>query len=441
MSHNLLWKAYHEDNVDRFRRLLAPAAYNAQSASKSPSVGTGGASSPGAFGTSPRNAFKSRKASALGPGAGGARSGNMNFGRAEINSRDYMGLTILLRAASSDAGNAIAFVEALLDHPAVDIYVQDPESGWNALHRALYTGNVSIARLLLDKERRDLAGLTVGTSVSRVGRLIKTKDNEGNSPFDLYNSTIGERDLKSLDDADNSDDDSESDEIPVATDNVGNSVLLDLVNGTEVFAFGSNKNLSLGLGDEDDRQYPERVYLERPDHLIQRFYEEYVENGGVETPEQIPTLTRHKELLVHDVALSKYHSAILTTDPVSNLYICGIGRGGRLGLGDENTRFTYTPVQGGLTNKKVTQVALGQNHTLAVTSEGGLYSWGSNADSALGYALPEPPPGEESMSLLPRQLFGPLKKEAIVGVAASTIHSVAFTSTGSLYCWGRNTGQ
>lgn len=443
MSHNLLWKAYHEDNVDRFRRLLAPAGYNAQSVSKSPSVGIGGggSASPGAFGTSPRNAFRSRKASAFGPGAGGARSGNVNFGRAEVNSRDYMGLTILLRAASSDSANAIDFVEALLDHPAVDIYVQDPESGWNALHRALYTGNVSIARLLLDKERRDLSGLTVGASVARVGRLIKTKDNEGNSPFDLYNSTIGERDLKSLNDADNSDEDSESEEIPVATDNAGNSGLLDLVNGTEVFAFGSNKNLSLGLGDEDDRQYPERVYLERPDHLIQRFYEEYLEKGGLETPEQIPTLTRHKELLVHDVALSKYHSAILTTDPVSNLYVCGIGRGGRLGLGDENTRFTYAPVQGGLTNKKVTQVALGQNHTLAVTSEGGLYSWGSNADSALGYALPEPPPGEEAMSLLPRQLFGPLKKEAIVGVAASTIHSVAFTSAGSLYCWGRNTGQ
>lgn len=442
MSHNLLWKAYHEDNVDRFRRLLAPATYNAQSSSKSPSVGTGGgAGSPGAFGTSPRNAFKSRKASALGPSAGGARSGNVNFGRAEVNSRDYMGLTILLRAASSDSANAIAFVETLLDHPAVDIYVQDPESGWNALHRALYTGNVSIARLLLEKERRNLAGLTVGASVSRVGRLIKTKDNEGNSPFDLYNSTIGERDLKSVDDADHSDDDSQSEEMPATTDNTGNSGMLDLVNGTEVFAFGSNKNLSLGLGDEDDRQYPERVYLERPDHLIQKFYEEYLEKGGVETPEQVPTLTRHKELLVRDVALSKYHSAILTTDPVSNLYVCGIGRGGRLGLGDENTRFTYAPVQGGLTNKKVTQVALGQNHTLAVTSEGGLYSWGSNVDSALGYALPEPLPGEEAMSLLPRQLFGPLKKEAIVGVAASTIHSVAFTSTGSLYCWGRNTGQ
>lgn len=51
-----------------------------------------------------------------------------------------------------------------------------------------------------------------------------------NSPFELYNSAIGERDLKSPDDADNSDEGSESNEILVATDNVGNSGLLDLVN-------------------------------------------------------------------------------------------------------------------------------------------------------------------------------------------------------------------
>ena len=118
------------------------------------------------------------------------------MGRNEVNSRDHAGLTILLRAASSTSENALPFVEALLTHPAIDIHLQDPESGWNALHRALYVGNISIARLLLEKERQDLAGHTA--SFSRVGRLIKTKDHEGNSPFDLYNSTIGERDIKEM---------------------------------------------------------------------------------------------------------------------------------------------------------------------------------------------------------------------------------------------------
>lgn len=434
-----LWKAFQDDNVDKFRRLLAPAGYNAQSASKSPNIGSGAAASPGAFGTSPRNVAKPRKASALGPGAGNARSTNNNIGRAEVNSRDHVGLTILLRAASSTSENAVAFVEALLDHPAIDIYAQDPESGWNALHRALYNGSISIARLLLDKERRDLTGQTLGAAVAKVGRLIKTKDHEGNSPFDLYNSTIGERDLKGLDDIENSDDESEGGEIAILQDSATSRGPAGL-DGTEVFAFGSNKNWSLGLGDEDDRQFPERVYLERPAHLIERFYNEYIEATGAELSGEIPTLSRNKNLLVQDVVLSKYHSAMLTTDEVSNLYVSGVGRGGRLGLGDENTRFTYTPVQGGLINKKVVKVALGQNHTMAVTDAGELWTWGSNACSQLGYTLPEPPKGEEPVCLSPRQVFGPLKKEVILGVAASTIHSVAHTSS-SLWVWGKNAGQ
>lgn len=443
-----LWKAWVDQDVARLRRLLAPAGYNAQSASKSPQIGSGGGgggagSSPGAFGTSPRVATKTRKASAFGPGVPGTgRPGNTSFGRAEVNSRDHAGLTILLRAVSSTADNAIEFVQALLEHPAVDLHVQDPESGWNALHRALYAGNISIARLLLEKERRDLTGQTVGASVSKAGRLIRTKDHEGLSPFDLYNSTIAQRDLQAVIVGRNSDDDSDEEDVTVAPDSTASSF------GSELFAFGSNKNLTLGLGDEDDRQFPERVYLQRPDHLLQRFHDEYLEGSSMDQSastshslEEMPTLTRYKDLKVRDVVLSKYHSAILTTDPVSNLYVCGVGRGGRLGLGDENTRFTYTPVQGGLANKNVVQVALGQNHTMVITDTGELWNWGSNANSVLGYSLPEPVnKSEEPFIAAPRQVFGAMKKENITGIAASSIHSVAYTSS-ALYCWGKNIGQ
>lgn len=443
-----LWKAWVDQDVDRFRRLLAPTGHNAQSASnksKSPHIGSAGgaAASPGALGTSPRTFTKSRKASAFGPGSSGPRAGNTNFGRSEVNSRDHAGLTILLRAASTTSEHAVAFVQALLDHPAIDLYVQDPESGWNALHRALYAGNISIARLLLDKER-DLTGQIGGASVAKAGRLIRTKDHEGLSPFDLYNSTIAQRDLRLLGDDQDTDDGSEIDEPGITQ----NPTAHDAAIGSELFTFGSNKNLTLGLGDEDDRQFPERVYLQRPTFLLQKFYDEYLENARADLSastshslDEMPTLTRYRELMVEDVALSKYHSAIITTDPVSNLYICGIGRGGRLGLGDENTRFTYTPVQGGLANKKVTQIALGQNHTMAVTEGGELWNWGTNANCVLGYTLPEPAnKGEEPFISMPRQVFGPLKKEVIVGIAASTIHSVVHTGN-ALYCWGKNVGQ
>ncbi|KAI1387700.1 uncharacterized protein F4822DRAFT_407326 [Hypoxylon trugodes] len=444
MSH-LLWKYYWENDVDKFRRLLAQAGYS-QTPSKSSGTGVG---SPGAFGSSPRAVTKSRKASGFGLTAIAPKNASSSLGKGDINSRDYSGLTILLRAASSVSPNAILFVEALLDHPAIDIYIQDYESGWNALHRALYNGNISIARLLLDKERKDLTSALGGATVTRVGQLIKTKDHEGNSPFDVYNATIALRTLKvSKERANLEEDESDTDDGSGGEDTRHHGRSSGL--GEEVFTFGSNNNLTLGLGDEDDRQFPERIYLKRPDHLIQHFYDQYLdgkkrqsnlEDSMTRDLSDIPILIQNRPLVIQDVAFSKLHSAILTTDPVSNLYVCGIGRGGRLGLGDENTRFNFMPVLGGLSDKKVIQISLGQNHSMAVTNTGELWTWGLNTYSQLGFPLPPPAkPDEEPMSLTPRQIFGPLKKEVILGAAVSAIHSVAHTGS-SLFCWGRNVGQ
>lgn len=205
--------------------------------------------------------------------------------------------------------------------------------------------------------------------------------------------------------------------------------------------------MSLGVGDEDDRQFPERIQLKRPDDLLRSFFASYCTAHGLDEPDKhlslddIPILVKERPIVIKDVVMSKFHSAILTTDPISNLYICGVGRGGRLGLGEENTQFRFMPVQGPLADKSVEHVALGQNHTLAVTSNGELWTWGLNTTSQLGYVLPTPPKAdEEAMCPTPRQLFGSLKKETVLGVAASAIHSVAHTGS-FLYCWGRNVGQ
>lgn len=430
---HLLWKYYWEDDVERFRRLLSPAAHGSQPVGRSSNITSGTAGGAGALGTSPRPSGKPRK------------QPNSALSRVDVNSRDHVGLTLLLRAASSTTKNAVAFAEALIEHPAIDIYAQDPESGWNALHRALYAGNISIARMLLDKEKRDLAGHTA--SFLKVGQLIKTKDHEGNSPFDLYNATIGERDLVALrelaamqEEEDGSDNEEEVSEERVARKATHGAL------GEDLYTFGSNRNLTLGLGDQDDRQFPERVYLERPAHLLQRFYDEYLESAGLEGStatdlSDIPALVLNRPIVIDDVAMSKLHSAVLTSDPVSNLYVSGVGRGGRLGLGDENTRFKFTPVQGPLADKRVIQVALGQNHTMALDETRALWTWGSNAHSQLGYTLPEPTKKDEDpISTTPRQVFSSLKKESILGIAASSIHSVAHTGI-SLYCWGKNVGQ
>lgn len=157
--------------------------------------------------------------------------------------------------------------------------------------------------------------------------------------------------------------------------------------GEEFFIFGSNKNLSLGVGDADDRQYPECVRLKRPDHLLAGLYRQELISCGFDpdsqsmaerfrSPSSIPALTLARPLLIADVVMSKFHTAVLTADPFSNLYVCGVGRGGRLGLGHEDARLRFVPVQGALALKKVRQVALGLNHTMAIVDDHGeLWTW------------------------------------------------------------------
>lgn len=214
MSH-LLWKYYWDQDVDRFRRLLASSSQSSHAVSKSSAGGYDGnhlAKSTGGHGTSPRVANKSRRVSAFTPASSGrSKDAAPPIGKLEINSRDHASLTILLRVASSTNPYAREFAQALIDHPAIDLYVQDPESGWNALHRSLYVGNVSISRMLLKKEREYLTSHTA-TSLCKVGLLIKTKDNEGHSPFDVYNSTIATRSLQRISETTASDSELESED-------------------------------------------------------------------------------------------------------------------------------------------------------------------------------------------------------------------------------------
>ncbi len=145
---SLLWRFYLEDDVESFRQLLANAGHNASSYSQKGNIGGTGESvgtpigSPGAASaSSPKLSTKHRKTSGsyhAGQGSGGKYQkahANLSLGRSEINSTDACGLTILHHAASSTSPNASAFASALLKVPSLDLYIQDLESGWTALHR------------------------------------------------------------------------------------------------------------------------------------------------------------------------------------------------------------------------------------------------------------------------------------------------------------------
>ena len=450
-----LWRYYLEDDLDSFGQLLATATFSGSHTRTTVHNNSTNAiaGSPGSgLATSPTLKSKSK---------GGRSSGSITVTRADLNSKDSHGLTLLHYMASSDAESASAFALELLRAPMLDLYVQDQENGWTSLHRALYFGNISIARALM---ARDIEDSVTTNAATHAGGLIKIKDKEGNSPFDVYSMTIGSRTLQHRLDRstlsafsarqheDGSDDSTDEDEVGRRNLELLNAA--SALDGVELYLFGSNKNFNLGFSNEDDRHFPESPFIRRPQSLMKRFHKEHLssltENALIRLKElsnqdpqgEMPALVQFKPLHVFDVGLAKFHSAVLTTDSQANLYICGYGSAGRLGTGDTQTRFMFTSVSGGgLGSKKVIVVGLGQDHSLAITDEGEAYSWGSNTYGQLGYSLgKESLRQEEQPQLLPRQIIGPLKRENVVGCAASRIHSVLHTGD-SLYIFGKNEGQ
>ncbi|KAF8537762.1 regulator of chromosome condensation 1/beta-lactamase-inhibitor protein II [Trichophaea hybrida] len=417
-----LWRYYLENDVERFQRLLQGSQSNPHT-----SAHRGSTHKPAL--TTPTGSFKSSSVGLAVKHRPGSPSVNATLTSKMLKELDSMGRTVLHLACTEP--DRLPFVTALLSHPLMDPSVVDLESGWTALHRALYHGNISTAREIM-------------SSCPANYNLLKSKDHAGDSPWEVFEATVHEiQDTfnrnHSSDVGEYSDSEEEADSPAVAEKGLQ-------TRGDEVFAWGSNKNLNLGFVGGDDRSYPERVPLQRPRSLLleqaKRRYSHLPRNQGKSAEQLIDAFILFNPLQISDIHLSKFHTAIVTTDPHSNLFLCGFGRGGRLGFGDEqNVQFTFRPLLAPLLPKKrVQEVALGQDHTVVVLDGGEVWTWGSNQAGQLGYALPQKTSKEESNQCTPRQVFGLIKREPIIGCAASRIHTAVFTEN-ALFTFGKNDGQ
>lgn len=173
---------------------------------------------------------------------------------------------------------------------------------------------------------------------------------------------------------------------------------------------------------------------------------------------------RFDQVGIKQIALSKFHTAILTTESRGNLSLSGVsGSVCRLGQRGVHSQYPLVPMQeasGGLQDVQVVRVALGTDHTLAVTDRGDVFSWGGNRFGQLGYVIddgpetsstPAPSPATFPSSTsaeqalvqpTPRRIIGTLKKENVIGCAASRLSSACWTAEiGGLWTWGTNMGH
>ncbi|MFN0127578.1 MAG: choice-of-anchor D domain-containing protein [Verrucomicrobiales bacterium] len=119
------------------------------------------------------------------------------------------------------------------------------------------------------------------------------------------------------------------------------------------------------------------------------------------------------------------------------VYGWGANPTGSLGIGAEGDRHVLTELvrEGALEGKTILRVAAGGAHALAVTSDGMVYSWGNNSNGQLGH------PDRRSISVpVPVDMNGnpELAGKKFVAVAAGNDHSLALSSDGTVAAWGTN---
>ncbi|TYZ63890.1 hypothetical protein PybrP1_006253, partial [[Pythium] brassicae (nom. inval.)] len=147
------------------------------------------------------------------------------------------------------------------------------------------------------------------------------------------------------------------------------------------------------------------------------------------TAEPAPVL-RLAEKHVVDVACSYFHSAVVTSD--GELFTCGRNDFGQLGTADGGDKHFPHPVSFSLRHPVLT-VACGQHHTVASLSGGGLLVFGKNDYGQLGLGdMTGPVVG-------PTRVVGSALENAFVTkLACGYHHTVAVTDDGAVYTFGRN---
>jgi len=126
---------------------------------------------------------------------------------------------------------------------------------------------------------------------------------------------------------------------------------------------------------------------------------------------------------------------ILARSDTGDVYAWGAGSAGQLGLGKRRS-FHSPQLVWGLMRKGVRQIACGDMHSLALTYNGVVYSWGSSKFGQLGH-------GNRRTQLLPKMIVhldehvSKERSSTVRLIGAGSRHSVAVLGNGELYMWGR----
>lgn len=367
----------------------------------------------------------------------------------ELLARDTFGRTILHVIILCNRSDLLRH---LLKNPEVRhvLLLTDYESGWNCMHYVVFH-----KRLMCFKEIMEFLESSSFQSVNSVlQELLKCKDRNRITPFQLLDNDF--KDLLWIPDyigvedkfhlkyrfTDYKIENKDSNSNNYVFKKIPHDWWHDSRGGSDLLMMGANKHNNLGLGDCSDRVLPCRI---QPGSFLNT-------SGDIET---VHGVLKPRFVLV---TVTKNHSLMLTLD--GSVYSCGMGSKGRLGHGNDDLRDYYTfkqirffegQLNDGFQNprKKVRYIDASNNHSLVVTFDNKVYTWGSNDFGQLGYTVYQGRLGSnakrsfEIFEGMPREvLFGELKRntDKIMGACVSGISSIVYTKN-DLFFWGLCIGQ
>uniref|UniRef100_A0A665XDR8 HECT domain-containing protein n=1 Tax=Echeneis naucrates TaxID=173247 RepID=A0A665XDR8_ECHNA len=144
------------------------------------------------------------------------------------------------------------------------------------------------------------------------------------------------------------------------------------------------------------------------------------------SPELVGALDTQKITMV---STGRAHSVAVNEQ--GQVFAWGAGEGGQLGLGTAEVAVRIPRLVKRLCDHHISQVMCGNQHCIALSRDGQLFTWGQNTSGQLGLGKGEP------SKLFPH----PLKSLAGIPLAQITAggdHSFALSLSGAVFGWGKN---
>lgn len=230
----------------------------------------------------------------------------------------------------------------------------------------------------------------------------------------------------------------------------GEAHSLALSDAGQVFAWGCNRQGQLGCGTEDESRLRPRVVKRLATlHVVQiacgtahclalasngelfgwgaNGYGQLGLGGSSVVDERLPRRVSHLVgVPLAQVACGAMHSVALT--PSGTLLVWGRNSSGQLGLSDQKDR-AHPTVLKSLRSQRIKHVCCGENHTAALTADGGVFTFGAGAYGQLGH-------GGKGNEVVPKRVVE-LMGTAITQLSCGRCHTVAYAPhSGKLYAFG-----